>query len=323
LAILGRYAPTPSGVHHLGNLRSAVLTWADAALHGGRCALRIDDLDTPRIVGGAEETIRAELAWLGLPFAPLPLGALVLGEMDAPRHPACRQAGRQTRYAEVRDLLIAAGALYPCHLRAKAFKACLSAPHGFGADRVRLDPSERAAYRARHDADRSESVSWRFAAAGEPMRFDDEDFGAQELGAAGLDDFIVWRHDGQPSYQLATVIDDHDLRVNRVVRGADLIPSTFRQLALMRALGWSEPAYRHLALVSGADGERLAKGLGAPSAVDQRLRGQGPQQLLGWVAQSCIGGALIPIADTAALLERLGSARWRTTALSALDLTSG
>ena len=285
--------------------------------------MRIDDLDTPRIVGGAEETIRAELAWLGLTFAPLPDGALVAGEVDAVRHPACRQAGRQERYAEVRDQLIAAGVLYPCHLSAKAFKACLSAPHGFGADRLRLRPDERAAYRDRHRADPDEAVSWRFAAANASMRFDDEDFGLQELGAAGLDDFIVWRRDGQPSYQLATAIDDHDLSVNRVVRGADLIPSTFRQLAIMDALGWSRPAYRHLALVTGADGERLAKGLGAPSAVDQRQRGRGPAQLLGWVAQSCIGGALEPLGDTATLLERLGSARWRTTALSALDLTTG
>ena len=104
-AIVGRYAPSPTGAQHLGNLRSAVLAWVDATLHGGRCALRIDDLDQPRVREGSEHLIREELAWLGLRFDPLPPGERLVEEGLGSTHEACRQMHRSARYLAVLEQL--------------------------------------------------------------------------------------------------------------------------------------------------------------------------------------------------------------------------
>jgi glutamyl-tRNA synthetase len=287
--VLGRYAPSPSGAQHLGNVRTAVLAWADAVRRGGRCALRVDDLDAPRIVAGSEAQIREELEWLGLSFDPTPETT-----------PACRQSLRTERYRSVLEQVIEAGAAYPCSLSSKAYRACQSAPHGDG----RLAPTtdaQRQAWWEAHRKNPSAPVSWRFLKTGIRTQFHDE-FQGEQRQTLG-DEFVLWRSDGVPSYQLATVADDHDLGVNRVVRAADLIESTHRQLQLLDVLGWPAPTYGHVGLVFAADGKRLAKRHGWPGLAALRQQGVRAEQVLGWVLESLGGapGAVTPEAFLMAL----------------------
>jgi glutamyl-tRNA synthetase len=309
-AVCGRYAPSPTGAQHVGNLRSAVLAWVDAHIHGGGCALRIDDLDLPRVVTGSEAAIREELAWIGLRFDPLPKTGRLALEGNAESHAACRQSDRSARYAEVLEALRLAGAIYPCPLSGKEFAGALAAPHAETESRLRLDLGERERLWERYRAEPSGALSWRFAASELPVGFCDETFGEQRSGAAGLDDFIVWRRDGLPSYQLACVVDDFDLGVERVVRGADLIESTFRQLALLRALKWSEPAYKHLSLVESSDGKRLAKRHGAKSIEALRRDGMSPAQMLSWIAASVCPASKEPLQNVEELADRLAGQPW-------------
>ena len=172
--------------------------------------------------------------------------------------------------------------MYPCSLSGRAFAQALRAPHVGEIDRVRLSPAERDEQWRLYAQGDAGAWSWRFASVDEVVSYRDEAYGLQSTQEHGLDDFVVWRRDGLPSYQLATVVDDHDLLVQRVVRGADLIESTLRQVSLLRALGWAEPTYRHLSLVQSKGGERLSKrnqGLAAAS-----LRAQG-------VASGCSAGS--------------------------------
>ena len=308
--VVGRYAPSPSGLHHLGNLRSAVLAWVDARAHGGACALRIDDLDQPRLKAGSEEQIREELAWIGLKFAPMPSGPRQPGESAAPAHEACRQVDRTGRYREALTQLIEAGAVYPCSLSGRAFAQALRAPHAGETDRVRLSPAERDEQWRLYAQGDAGAWSWRFASVDEVVSYRDEAYGLQSTQEHGLDDFVVWRRDGLPSYQLATVVDDHDLSVQRVVRGADLIESTLRQVSLLRALGWAEPAYRHLSLVQSKGGERLSKRNQGLAAASLRAQGVGASELLGWIEQTITGRWRGPVASPEALLERVGGLGW-------------
>ena len=310
--VVGRYAPSPTGLHHLGNLRSAVLAWVDAHVHGGSCALRIDDLDQPRLKAGSEEQIREELAWIGLDFDPMPAGPRQVGESSAPEHEACRQLDRTSRYRVVLDQLIAVRAVYPCSLSGRAFSEALRAPHGDEGDRHRLSPAERDEQWRLYEQGEPTEWSWRFASSDAPVSYQDETYGQQITPEYGLDDFIVWRRDGLPSYQLATVVDDFDLGVQRVVRGADLIESTLRQVSLLRALSWPEPAYRHLSLVCSAQGERLSKRNQGLAAATLRAAGVSAEDLLGWIAQSVTGDDAGPISTPQELLRRIGGLDWPT-----------
>jgi glutamyl-tRNA synthetase len=292
--VLGRYAPSPSGAQHLGNVRTAVLAWADARRRGGRCALRVDDLDAPRIVAGSEAQIREELTWLGLSFEPLP-----------ETHPACRQSLRTARYRVLLDRLIAEGAAYPCALSSKAYRACQSAPHGDGA----LAPTTSEQQAQWWDSFRrcpENPVSWRFCRNDISTEFFDDFQGVQRQKSG--DEFVLWRSDEVPSYQLANVVDDHDLGVTRVVRGADLVESTHRQLQILEVLGWHPPTYAHVGLVTAADGKRLAKRHGWPGLAALRQGGLTADQILGWVVAS-LGGADRPL-DAAAVLEALPDSGW-------------
>jgi len=310
MRVVGRYAPSPTGLHHLGNLRSAVLAWVDAQMHGGGCALRIDDLDQPRLKEGSEASIREELAWIGLRFDPMPAGPRLAAEGAAPEHPACRQIERTDRYAQVLEQLKASRSVYPCALSGRAFREALRAPHGEDEDRQRLSQAERAEQWALYEAGERSDWSWRFAAPDGSVSYHDETYEAQSTSAQGLDDFIVWRRDGLPSYQLATIVDDADLGVERVVRGADLIESTLRQVSLLRALSWTEPAYRHISLVCTAQGERLSKRNDGLAAATLRQQGTRAEDLLGWIAQTMLGESVGPIESPEKLLHIIQDCAW-------------
>jgi glutamyl-tRNA synthetase len=279
MTVRGRFAPSPTGPLHLGNARTALLSWLAARSAGGGYVMRVEDLDGPRVKPGLEARLLAELRWLGIDWDEGP-------DVGGPRGPY-RQSERATRYADTLARLRDAGRVYPCFCSRAEIAAASQAPHGASDEGPRYPGTCRrlsAAEVARRAAGRP--PAWRFAVDPGPIGFDDGVHGAQEFDvAATVGDFVVARADGVPSYQLAVVVDDAAMEVTDVVRGDDLLPSTARQLLLYRALGLPIPRFAHLPLVVGADGERLAKRHGARSLGELREAGAEPEAVTGLLAE--------------------------------------
>lgn len=265
---IGRLAPSPTGYLHLGHARTFWLAWRRAREAGGRLLLRNDDLDAARCRPEYVAAMQEDLRWLGLPWD---------GEMVT-------QSDRKNRYRAALDRLHAAGLIFPCTRSRRDVVEAAGAPHEGGGDDEPVYPKE---FRPPADAPlpplgAKVSVNWRFRVPDtEELTFADGYFGEQHA-TAGRDfgDFIVWRKDDTPSYQLATVVDDAELGVTEVVRGADLIKSTFRQLLLFRALGATAPSFYHAPLMLDEHGHRLAKRHDALALRTLRARGVHPQTIL-------------------------------------------
>jgi glutamyl-tRNA synthetase len=274
----GRFAPSPTGPLHLGNVRTALLSWLAARAAGGSYLLRIEDLDAPRVRPGAEGRILTGLRWLGLDWEEGP----DVGGAFAPY----RQSERMALYAEALERLKRAGAIYPCFCSRAEVAAVALAPHGPGDDGPRYPGTCRGVGPAEVERrSRSRPPAWRFRVPVGPVEFRDGVHGAQVRDvAAEIGDFVVARADGIPAYQLAVVVDDAVMGVTDVVRGDDLLGSTARQLLLYRALGLGAPRFAHVPLVNGEDGVRLAKRHGAPSLDDLRERGADPRAVVGLLA---------------------------------------
>jgi glutamyl-tRNA synthetase len=264
----GRFAPSPTGPLHVGNLRTALLAWLFARSAGARLLMRVEDLDRSRVRPGIEERQLADLRAIGLDWD----------------NPVVRQSERMGLYEEAVARLDDEGLLYPCYCTRKEIRAAVSAPHGIlAADRYpgtcrELTGAERTEKEA---AGRPPAL--RVRAEGARIAFEDRLLGRQE---GETDDFVVRRNDGAPAYQLAVVVDDADQGVGEVVRGADLTDSTPRQILLALLLGLPVPRYAHVPLVLGPDGTRLAKRHGAVTLEDRAAQGDGPEELLAWMARS-------------------------------------
>jgi glutamyl-tRNA synthetase len=237
----GRFAPSPTGTLHLGNLRTAVLAWLFARSAGSRFLMRMEDLDTDRVKPGLDEEQLRDLAAVGVDWD----GEVVY------------QSARLDLYVDAIATLRAAGRVYECFCTRAEIRAAASAPHGplpegaYPGTCLRLTEAELAEKRA---SGRPPALRVRADAA--RITFTDRLHGPQ---AGVVDDFVVQRNDGAPAYNLAVVVDDAAQGIGEVVRGDDLLDSTPRQLFLARALGVSEPTHAHVPLVLGADGARLAK----------------------------------------------------------------
>jgi glutamyl-tRNA synthetase len=264
----GRYAPSPTGTLHLGNLRTALLAWLFARSQGAPFLVRIDDLDRSRVRPGVAEQQLADLAALEL-------------DWDAP---VVRQSERLDRYAAAIDQLDAGGLLYRCYCTRAEIREAPSAPHGaqpegsYPGTCRELSASQRA---ERERAGRPPAL--RVRAGQTVVAFSDRLLGARR---DAVDDFVVRRNDGAPAYNLAVVVDDAALRVGEVVRGADLLDTTARQLHLYSLLGLRAPAHAHVPLVLGADGARLAKRHGAVTLADRAAAGESPLDVRAWLAAS-------------------------------------
>ena len=279
----GRLAPSPTGYLHLGHARTFWTAQERARAARGEFILRNDDLDRARCRPEFVAAMLEDLRWFGCAWSEGP-------DVGGP-HAPYNQSERLAIYAVAFEQLRTARLIYPCTCSRKDVQAAASAPHESASPPAandeplypgtcrpeNLSPAENA----RRAIFARDAVNWRFRVPdGEALAFIDGHFGPQcAVAGRELGDFLVWRKDGFPSYQLATVVDDAAMRISEVVRGADLILSTFRQLLLFRALGHNAPAFYHCPLVTDEHGVRLAKRHDALSLRALRERGADPASL--------------------------------------------
>jgi len=264
-----RLAPSPTGYLHLGHARTFWTAQQRARDHGGTLILRNDDLDRDRCKPEFVRAMFEDLRWFGFEWSEGP-------DCGGPFAPY-NQSERMTHYRETLAQLIAGGCVYPCTCSRKDIQAAVTAPHA--ADDEAIYPGTCRGNRISEIVNRKSS--WRFRIPdGETIAFTDGNLGPQSF-VAGRDfgDFIVWRHDDVPAYQLACVADDAAMHITEVVRGADLLVSTARQLLLYRALDLPAPAFFHCPLVNDENGVRLAKRHDALSLRQLREEGQCPAQI--------------------------------------------
>ncbi len=241
--VVTRFAPSPTGFLHIGGARTALFNYLFARHHGGEFRLRIEDTDRARSTDAAIAAILDGMTWLDLNWD----GEVVY------------QFSRAARHAEVAHQLLASGHAYRCYATAEELAALREEQRAArqpmrydGRWRDRTDWPNDQPYVIRLKAPRDGSVT-----------IDDKVQGPVTVNNAELDDFVLLRSDGTPTYMLAVVVDDHDMGVTHVIRGDDHLNNAFRQLALIRALGWPEPVYAHIPLIHGSDGAKLSKRHGA------------------------------------------------------------
>ena len=243
--VVTRFAPSPTGFLHIGGARTALFNWLFARHHGGKFLLRIEDTDRARSTDAAIDAILDGLQWLGLDWD----GDTVF------------QFARAERHAEIANQLLDSGHAYRCYATAAELEAMREAQRaakqpmrydGRWRDRDPSEAPEGAPFVIRLKAPQEGSVT-----------IEDRVQGPVTVNNAELDDFILLRSDGTPTYMLSVVVDDHDMGITHVIRGDDHLNNAFRQLALIRAMGWKEPVYAHVPLIHGPDGAKLSKRHGA------------------------------------------------------------
>lgn len=267
-----RLAPSPTGALHLGNARTFLVNTALARQNDWRILLRIEDLDTPRVKPGVIDETIDTLRWLGLDWdQAAPLQSADLGP-----------------YRAAMRTLASLGVVYPCELTRAQVDAAASAPNE-GEHEQRFPPELRPPSFApgRPVPFDREDTNWRLAVAPGVIAFEDAFAGPQAHDlASSIGDFVLWTRRGQPSYQLAVVVDDARQGVTEIVRGDDLLNSAARQILLRKLLGLGEPPrFWHLPLVRGADGRRLAKRHGDTRLAHYRERGVPPERVIGLLAE--------------------------------------
>ena len=262
MPVVTRFAPSPTGYLHVGGARTALFNWLYARGRGGKFLLRIEDTDRARSTPEATEAILTGLKWLGL---------------DWDGEPVSQFAGKD-RHAEVARQMLAAGSAYKCF----------------------ATPEETAAWRA-ENPNRPFASPWRDA---DPATHPDAPFairllaprdgetviedavqGRVTVGNQQLDDMILLRSDGTPTYMLAVVVDDHDMGVTHVIRGDDHLTNTFRQVQIIDAMGWPRPVYAHIPLIHGEDGKKLSKRHGAVGLHEFAAMGYPPAAMRNYLAR--------------------------------------
>ena len=275
----GRFAPSPTGDLHVGSALAALAAWASLRGRGGRFVWRVEDLDGPRAVAGVAERQAEDARWLGLDWDEGP-------DVGGP-HAPYRQSERSALYDAALARLAGAGRLFPCRLSRSDLRDLATAPH----DGPGLPPYPAALRPAPlsdgwfTDSETHADAALRFRVDDGPVGFDDRVVGrVEEDVRATTGDFVLRRRDGVYAYQLAVVVDDLAMGVTEVVRGQDLLGSTARQILLVRALGGAVPAYAHVPLLVGADGEKLSKRDAALTVRSLREAGVAPEAVVGWLA---------------------------------------
>lgn len=275
--VIGRFAPSPTGPLHVGNLRTALIAWLHARSGGGEMVVRIEDLDRANSSRQNEERQLAALAALGLDHEPVTV----------------RQSERFDIYRDVIADLRRRDLVYECYCTRREIREAVNAPHG---PELLYPGTCRTLTRSQLAERADRPAALRLRTDSPTLRVDDVVAGPTD---SVVDDFVLQRNDGVPAYNLAVVVDDAHQRVDEVVRGDDLLASTGRQMHLQRLLGFSTPLYAHVPLGLGTDGERLAKRHGAVTLDDLAERGIDAVTVLRVLARSIglDGDAAITAAD--------------------------
>ncbi len=275
-----RFAPSPTGRLHIGGARTAIYNWAFARANGGKFILRIEDTDPERSTEENTQVILRAMRWLGLDWDEGPEVGGAYGPYT--------QMQRMDTYQEALEQLKAAGAAYPCFCTKEELDAKREAAKeeqgGYdGYDRTcrHLDPAEAAARIAA-----GEPHVWRLAVPENhgPIEFDDAAFGHTSFPGDFVDDLILVRTDGSPTYNFACVVDDSNMAITHVIRGADHLNNTPKQILIYEALGKPVPQFAHLSMILGSDGQKLSKRHGATSVEEYRDRGYLPDTMVNFLA---------------------------------------
>jgi glutamyl-tRNA synthetase len=267
--VITRFAPSPTGWIHVGNLRTALMNYLIARKNGGTFILRLDDTDQERSKEEYADGVKEDLAWLGLHWDRVE-----------------RQSLRMDRYAEAADQLRAAGRFYECfetpvELDLKRKKLLnMGRPPVYDRASLKLTEAERAKYR-----DEGRAGYWRFLLDIERIEWADGIIGDISIDAGSVSDPVLIKADGQVLYTFASSVDDVDMGVTHIVRGADHVTNTATQIQIMKALGGVPPQFAHHSLLTGPGGEELSKRLGTLSLRDLRARGVEPMALLSLMAR--------------------------------------
>ena len=326
----GRYAPSPSGDLHLGNLRTAILAWAMARRGDKPFYLRVEDLD--RVRQGAAERQIADLAALGLDWDASPGAAterIETGRVEGAEGTESKEAGvlyqstRLAAYEQAVQQLHEANLVYECFCTRREIQEASSAPHGAPGAYPGTCRELTEAQRQKRHTQRPPALRLRAECTSYTVQ---DDFYGAYTGL--VDDFVLVRNDGTYAYNLTSVVDDAFVGVEQIVRGDDLLPSAPRQSYLAQLLGVAQPRYAHVPLALNTEGKRLAKRDGAVTLPQLREAGVEIPTILGWIAASIpvynadgsAHSADVPVPNAAVILERFDPARMATEPWVVRDL---
>jgi glutamyl-tRNA synthetase len=264
--VVTRIAPSPTGTMHIGTARTALFNWLYARGRGGRFLLRIEDTDRARSTPEATQAILDGMQWLGLDWD---------GE-------AVSQAGRHPRHADIAREMLAAGHAYKCFATSEEIEAFRAAARAEGRSTLFSSPWRDASEADHPDA--PYAIRLRAPRSGETV-IEDAVQGRVTFGNDQLDDMVLLRSDGTPTYMLAVVVDDHDMGVTHAIRGDDHLNNAARQAQIYRAMGWPEPVWAHIPLIHGPDGKKLSKRHGATGVMEYAAMGIPPAAMRNYLAR--------------------------------------
>lgn len=278
MSVVVRFPPSPTGFLHIGGARTALFNWLYAKHHGGKFLVRVEDTDRERSTPESVQTILDGLQWLGMDWdnkeSPLNNGKIYYSQFEhAPRH------------AEVARQLLAEGKAYYCYCSPEELQALRDEQKAKGLPQ-KYDGRWRERPASEAPAGIRPVVRLKAPQSGETT-IDDKVLGTITVQNSQLDDMVLLRADGTPTYMLAVVVDDHDMGVTHVIRGEDHMTNTFRQAQIIKAMGWNIPVYAHLPLILGPDGAKFSKRHGAPAVSDYRDKGYLPEAIRNYLLRLC------------------------------------
>jgi glutamyl-tRNA synthetase len=265
--VVTRFAPSPTGYLHIGGGRTALFNWAYARRHGGRMLLRIEDTDRERSTAPAIDAIIEGLTWLGLDWSGEPVS----------------QFGRAERHREVAELLLAQGKAYRCYCTPQDLEEMRARAEAEKRP-IRYDGTWRDRAPSEAPAGVRPAIRFKAPQEGETV-IEDAVQGRVVIPNKDLDDLIILRSDGNPTYNLSVVVDDHDMGVTHIIRGVDHLTNAARQTQIYRAMGWRVPHMSHIPLIHGPDGAKLSKRHGALGVEAYRAMGYLPEAMRNYLAR--------------------------------------
>ena len=279
MTVRTRFAPSPTGLLHIGGARTALFNYLFARHHGGEFLLRVEDTDRARSTDAATQVILDGLDWMGLPRD----GQTVY------------QHSRAARHAEVAREMLAAGHAYRCYCTPEELKAMREQAIAEGRP-PRYDGRWRDRDPAEAPAGVAPAIRLKAPRDGETV-IEDLVQGTVRVASVELDDMIILRSDGSPTYNHSVVVDDHDMAITHVIRGDDHLTNTFRQAQIYQAMGWDRPQFAHIPLIHGADGAKLSKRHGAVSVLEFREQGFLPEAVCNYLLRLGWGHGDVEILD--------------------------